>query len=200
MVLGTTILSWTNRSPSGLPPEAGTPCPLSRSFWPEELPGGIVSDFMPSSDGTSILAPEDRLGDGDRHLDQEVAVLALEVGMGLDRDDDRQVAALASLGAGFALSLEPELGPGVDAGRDLDDQVLRLAVAALDVDRGLAAADGRQEGDGQMGLDRSPAARLGRAATDRIRPSRSSKMPAPPRLSCAGAPLPGPGRTGRRTR
>src|SRR5208337_2315839 len=57
MVLGTTILSWTKRSPSGLPPEAGTPCPLSRSFSPEELPGGMVSDFMPSSDGTSTLAP-----------------------------------------------------------------------------------------------------------------------------------------------
>ncbi len=38
-----------NRSPSGLPPEAGTPCPLSLSFWPLELPGGMVMDFNPSS-------------------------------------------------------------------------------------------------------------------------------------------------------
>src|SRR5271157_3460272 len=52
----------TKRSPSGLPPEAGTPCPLSRSFSPEELPGGMVSDFMPSRDGMSTLAPRTASG------------------------------------------------------------------------------------------------------------------------------------------
>ena len=55
--LGTVIRSTTNRSPCDLPPEAGIPWPLSRSFCPDELPGGMVTDFMPSSEGTSTLAP-----------------------------------------------------------------------------------------------------------------------------------------------
>src|SRR5271157_2918802 len=106
---------------------------------------------------------EDRLGNGDWHLDHEISLFTLEVGMGLDGDDYRHIAPLSSLGARFPLSLEPELCPGIHAGRDLDDQVLRLAIPALDVDRGLAAADGGQERDGQVSLDRSPASRSGPA-------------------------------------
>ena len=56
-LLGTTILSTTNRSPAGWPPEAGTPCPRRRSFCPLEVPAGMVSDFRPSGVGTSIFAP-----------------------------------------------------------------------------------------------------------------------------------------------
>src|SRR5262249_3001536 len=47
MDLGTTTLRTTNRSPSGLSPEAGRPWPRSLSFSPLELPGGTVSDRRP---------------------------------------------------------------------------------------------------------------------------------------------------------
>src|SRR5208337_3638195 len=109
------------------------------------------------------LGAEDRLGNGDRHLDHKISLFTLEVGMGLDGYGNRHIAPLSSLGAWFPLSLEPELCPGIHAGRDLDDQVLRLAIPALDVDCGLAAANRSQERDGQVSLDRSPASRSGSA-------------------------------------
>src|SRR5258707_576899 len=79
--------------------------------------------------------------------------------MGFNRDDDGQVAGLTSLGAWFALPLEPQSRSCVDAGWDLDDQILVRAIGSLEVDRGLAAADGREERDGQVGLDRPTAPR-----------------------------------------
>src|SRR5208283_5763896 len=106
---------------------------------------------------------EDRLGNGDWHLDHEISLFSLEVGMGLDGDDNRHIAPLSSPRAQFPLPFEPELCPGIHAGRDLDDQVLRLAIPALDVDCGLAAANCSQERDGQVSLDRSPASRSGSA-------------------------------------
>ena len=63
-----------------------------------------------------------------------------------------------SLGTGLALALEPELGPGIDPRWDLDDEAFRLAVGPLNLDRRLAPLDGGQEGDGQVGFQRSAAA------------------------------------------
>src|SRR5205807_2334547 len=61
--------------------------------------------------------------------------------------------ARASLVARLPLAAEPELGARLDPRGDLDDQGLAAMVLALDVDLGLAATDGGDEGDGQVRLD-----------------------------------------------
>ena len=100
---------------------------------------------------------------------------------------DGQVAGGSPLLAGLALSAEPELGARLDARGDLDDERL-AAVLALDLDRGLAAADGGQERDRQVGLE--VAARV--AARGRSRPARPPAHPADQLLEDPAAPLLGP--------
>ena len=106
--------------------------------------------------------------------------LACEIRMGLHLDRDRQIARRRALGARLALALEPKLGAGIDARWDLDDQALGLAGPALDLDRRLATADGRQEWDGQIGFQPAAARAVGPERPVRTRPIRSSKMLAPP--------------------
>ena len=102
--------------------------------------------------------------DADRHLDLEIWPLALEVGVRLDLDRDRQIAGGRPLGAGLSLSLEPKLGPGIDPWRNLDDEALVLAIGPLNLDRRLAPFDGGQERDAQVGFQGSAAALAARPA------------------------------------
>ena len=78
--------------------------------------------------------------------------------MGIDGDDDGQVTGLAAFGRWLALPLEAKSRSCVDAGRNLDDEVFLPAVRALKRDRGLAAADSGEKGNGQVRFDRSAAA------------------------------------------
>ena len=75
--------------------------------------------------------------------------------MGLDLHSDCQIPGGRSFGAMLTLPLEPKLGTGIDARRNLDHQAFRLTRAALNLDRRLAAADGGQEGDGQARFHRA---------------------------------------------
>ena len=97
-VLGTTTLRTTKRSPVGL---------ILRSRHalapePELLAAGAAGRdgqrLQAVERGHVDLGPEDRLGDGDRHLDREVAAVAGEIGVRLDRDRDGQVARRAPSG------------------------------------------------------------------------------------------------------
>ena len=164
MFLGTTILSTTNRSPPGLPADRGDPLALEPEL---EAAGAARRDrerLHAIQGGNVDLGPEYGLGDADGNFDLEVLPLALEVGVGLDLDDDGQITGGRSLGTGLALTLEPELGPRIDPWRDLDDEAFRLAIGPLNLDGRLAPLDGGQERDGQVGFQRSAAALAARPA------------------------------------
>ena len=182
--LGTTILSTTNRSPAGLPPEAGTPWPLSRSFSPLELPAGMVSDFRPSGVGTSILAPRIAsptvIGTSTRRSRPS----RRKYGCGSTVMTIVRSPAGRPLGAGLAPALEPQLGAGLDARRDLHDQALGLARRRAGP-RSWSRRRGRRSGTGWSGGLPSPgrpaAGPTGRRASGRAGPRRCPAPPAPPR-------------------
>ena len=82
---------------------------------------------MPSRVGTSILAPRIASDTLIGTSTWRFRPVALEVRVGFDLMVIVRSPAGAPLAPGSPLPLEPELGPGVDARRDLDDQALRLA-------------------------------------------------------------------------
>src|SRR5438105_275148 len=87
------------------------------------------------------LRAQHRLGKGKRHFEDDILPLALEIGMRLDVDLEAEIAAAGDLTG------ESERLPLVDAGRNLDRQ---LVLADLEIDR---AALGRgQKRDGNFTL------------------------------------------------
>ncbi len=82
-----------------------------------------------------------------------------EVGMRADVDRDQDIARRAPFARRLlSLSAEADFFPLLDAGRDFDHDRLGLARAAIDRQLGLAAGDGRGEGDFDFGRQIGPAA------------------------------------------
>eukprot|EP00635_Sarcinochrysidales_sp_CCMP3193_P011936 CAMPEP_0118909476 /NCGR_PEP_ID=MMETSP1166-20130328/12039_1 /TAXON_ID=1104430 /ORGANISM="Chrysoreinhardia sp, Strain CCMP3193" /LENGTH=359 /DNA_ID=CAMNT_0006848911 /DNA_START=52 /DNA_END=1128 /DNA_ORIENTATION=- len=71
----------------------------------------------------------------------EVLALPREGGVGLDAEEDVEVARGPALGAGVALAGETELGAVVDAAGDVDGDGLRLAADAVAVAGGAVLVD-----------------------------------------------------------
>src|SRR4029453_2884611 len=73
--------------------------------------------------------PQCRVGERDRHVDDEVGAAPLvDRRLGYARDD-MQISGRAAGGPGLALSLEPDPGAVLDAGRNLHRVALRSALA-----------------------------------------------------------------------
>ena len=119
------------------------------------------------------FAAQNRLGNADRHIDQDVFSFASEVGVRVDADLDDDVLAR------LPLPRDPQFLAVFEAGRDLD---VDLAVADAEADR--AAERRGQERNASLDLN-GLGRRLRSADRPRVRPrpiepNRSSNPPPPP--------------------
>src|SRR5581483_1736356 len=100
-----------------------------------------------------------RLDDVHVQLEDHVLLAPLELRVGLDPEDDVEVARRAAAHARLALGGEPDLGAGIDAGRDPDRQLPGLLHPALAAALGARALDhppgARARGAGRRRHDRA---------------------------------------------
>ena len=137
------------------------------------------------------LAAEDRLREADRHLADDVRPLAHEERMLADVEDHVEVAGRRGPRSGLALATQLEARAVVDAGRDLDVQLLRPALGAAATarrtrvgdDRPLTVAVAAGLGDREEPLLE---AHLARAAALGAGARRRARLRAPPAARLAG--------------
>ena len=121
---GGTIVTSTIASPRAFFPGTGAPLSLSRNFCPD-LRAGRDADDRRAADGRDAdLGPQGRFGHGDRELQGDVRPLAPEKAVSRDLDLDVKVPGRPAVPPGVALAGDADAGPGIDAGRDPDRDLL----------------------------------------------------------------------------
>ena len=157
---GIATCSTTSRLP--WPPlSLGMPLPRSAQLAPVLAAGRHLERHPAAARGRHLDGgAQRRLGDRDRHLDDEVVAAALEEVVGLDAHAHVEVAGRSAAHAGLALALDADLAAVLDARRDLD-----VVPAGLVLHAGAAAGRARVLDDRAL-----PVAARARLATWRTDP------------------------------
>src|SRR5579884_3948930 len=152
---------------------------------PEGLPvlraGGDGDLHRPVQRGHLDPVAQSGLDHVDAEVVDHVLVLAPKLGMRLDLEDDVEVAGWAAAQAGLALAGQPDLGAGVDPGRDADAQPAATLHSSLPV---AGAARGAQDTAGARArragrdVDHRAEDRLGLPAHLSPAAARAARLPA----------------------
>src|SRR3990170_4842869 len=151
-------------------PESGEPVARQPEGLPARRLGRDLHRDPAPQRGHFHLGAQRRLPHGERQLDVDVVLAALEAGMRRHPDLQVEVAARAAAGAGRPLPRRPDPGAGADPGRDLHLHAVRAQHLA-------GAAAGRADG---LALPaRAPA---GRTRPREFPPHGPPPSPGPPPL------------------